>query len=58
MEGRLQGFGKAGESNTDKGIKRQYMGLQSHFSLGKALLFEGSMFAVVVNGKVGQETDA
>lgn len=58
MEGRLQGFGKARESKTDKGIKRKYIGPQSHFSLGKVLLFEGSMFTVVVNGKVGQETDA
>lgn len=57
MEGRLQGFGKDRESKTHKGIKRQYIGLQLHFSLGKVLLFEGSRFAVV-NGKVGQETDA
>lgn len=58
MEGRLQGFEKARESKTDKGIKRQYIEPQSHFSLGKVLLFEGGMLAVVVNGKVGQETDA
>lgn len=58
MESRLQGFGKARESKTDKGIKRQYIGPQSHFSSGKVMLFEGSMFAGVVKGKVGQETDA
>lgn len=49
---------KSGESKTERGIKRQYIGPQSHFSSGKVMLFEGSMFAGVVNGKVGQETNA